>query len=116
MRTFHCVVTGRLLTILGPRFLLACADLIPPECGWASLASKAEDLADLVAGCCCCKVNHHHAESSPIWEPAPGQTYGGGAQPSKGRPQPWSRRRRRRRRRQPQPEPWPRQWRRRPQP
>eukprot|EP00955_Chlamydomonas_euryale_P027621 291691-Chlamydomonas_euryale.AAC.1 len=59
--TFPWVVTGRLLTIFGPCFLPARADLVPPERRrWASLASEAEGLGDLVAGCCCCKVNHHH--------------------------------------------------------
>eukprot|EP00955_Chlamydomonas_euryale_P039565 351457-Chlamydomonas_euryale.AAC.5 len=59
--TFLWEVTGRLLTILGPRFLPARADFVPPERGrWASLASKAEGLADLVAGCCCCKVIPGH--------------------------------------------------------
>eukprot|EP00955_Chlamydomonas_euryale_P109978 365970-Chlamydomonas_euryale.AAC.14 len=59
--TFPWVVTGRLLTILGFRFLPACVNLVPPERGrWSSLASVAEGLADLLTGCCCYKVNHHH--------------------------------------------------------
>eukprot|EP00955_Chlamydomonas_euryale_P106381 365702-Chlamydomonas_euryale.AAC.11 len=39
---------------VGPRFLPARADLVPPQCGrWASLASEAEGLADSVAGFLC---------------------------------------------------------------